>query len=89
MNTQAKTKLQAMDDAVAAHYASEDALHTASETADNLLMDAIRDVPGFTPPRVDDNPAEAILIAAHAIVAKLDAMETTLMDALRNSKAGL
>lgn len=56
---------------------------TAALTATYLLMDAIDDVPGFVPPRVD-NPTEAILIAAHALIAKLDSMETSQLEALRD-----
>ncbi len=55
----------------------------AALTATFLLMDAIEDVPNFVPPRVN-NPTEAILIAAHALIAKLDSMETTQLEALRD-----
>lgn len=65
----------------AAHETPE---QNARLAACDLLMDALDDVPGFTPVRSERFPAEAVLIAAHAIVAKLDVMETTHLEAMRN-----
>ncbi|MBI3480338.1 MAG: hypothetical protein HY016_08300 [Nitrosomonadales bacterium] len=55
--------------------------NTATLTATILLMDAIDEVSGFVPPRVD-NPTEAILIGFHALIAKLDSMETHYINAV-------
>lgn len=60
----------------------------AALTATHLLMDAIADVPYFVPPRVD-NPTEAILIGFHALIAKLDSMETSQLEALRDLRESL
>lgn len=54
---------------------------TAHQTADSLLMDAVDAIGVIIPPHVD-SPAVAILIAAHAIIAKLDSIETMFLQAL-------
>lgn len=63
----------------------EDVAHA---TADNLLMDAVDSVHIIIPPNVD-NPTAAILIAAHAIIAKLDSMEAVQLQALRDLKESI
>lgn len=59
----------------------------ACETADNLLMDAADSVHIVIPPGV--SIPSAILIAAHAIIAKLDSMETSQINALRDLQESL
>lgn len=58
-----------------------------TQPADLLLRDAVKSIGVIIPPHVDD-PTTAILIAAHALITRLDAMETALLGVLRNSKAG-
>lgn len=62
---------------------------TARDTATFLLMSAINDVPGFSPPRLDEFPSEAILVAAHALIAKLDSIETSHLKVLRDLRESL
>lgn len=63
-----------------AQTAEDNACHAATY----LLMDALDAVPGFVPARVDGKLSEAILTAAHALIAKLDSMETNYLEAFRN-----
>ena len=64
-------------------------MNTSNNTlpADLALMDAVKSIGAIIPPHVD-NPTTAILIAVHALIAKLDVMEKTLLEALRKNKAG-
>lgn len=62
---------------------------SANDTATDLLLRAIAEVSGFTPPRLNDYPEEAIIGAAHAIIAKLDAMETTHLEVMRDLQESL
>ena len=71
MSTQANTK-----------HTAQSVKNVAFETAENLLMDAFESIPIITPMHVD-NPTTAILVAAHALVAKLDTMESTQLEELR------
>lgn len=62
---------------------------TARDTATLLLMDAIEDTTGFVPARLDELPGAAIFAAAHALIAKLDAMETSQLEVLRDLRESL
>lgn len=53
----------------------------AHETADCLLMEAIQSVSKIVSPYMN-TPTEAILAIGHALIAKLDSMETSQLDAL-------
>lgn len=57
--------------------------NAALETASQLLLDAIQETTGFVPSHLDNRPGAAILVAAHAVVAKLDSMETHHIDLMR------
>lgn len=57
-------------------------------TANELLLDAIESV-GAIQEGANIGSAKAILIGAHAIVAKLDAMETTHLEAMRDLQEGI
>lgn len=54
----------------------------AHETADNLLLDAFDAIPILVPTR-PIHTSEAMLIHAHALIAKLDAMEASHLAAHR------
>lgn len=56
---------------------------TAHQTANELLMDAVDAIGVIIPPHVD-SPAAAILIVGHALVAKLDSMESTHLYAMND-----
>lgn len=77
-----------MDNTTPTHKAAPLVEDAAALTATHLLMDAIDEVPYFVPPRMD-NPTEAILIAAHALIAKLDSMETSQLEALRDLRESI
>lgn len=59
----------------------------ALATADNLMMDAIEAVPSITPTHVNSQTT-AILIAAHAVTAKLDSLESTLIQVVNALREG-
>ena len=61
---------------------------TARLTATFLLMDAIEDIPCIAPHR-ELGVSEAILIAAHAIISKLDSMESSHIEAMRDLRESL
>lgn len=61
---------------------------TAHESAGGLLMDAFKSVPRIAPHR-DVGTAEAILVAAFALIAKLDAIETTHLEAMHDLQESL
>lgn len=61
---------------------------TAHQTANNLLMDAVDAIGVIIPPHVD-SPAAAILISTHALIAKLDSMETSQLEALRDLRESI
>lgn len=60
----------------------------ASETAGHLLMDAADSIRSIIPASVNSS-AEAILIAAHAIIAKLDYMEEVQLKELRDLRESI
>lgn len=60
---------------------------SAHEAASELLMDAYKAIGGIFPPNIDS--ATAILIAAHALIAKLDSLETSMLDALRDLRESI
>lgn len=62
--------------------------NNAHQAANELLLDALESV-GAIQEGANIGSAKAILIGAHAIVAKLDAMETTHLEAMRDLQEGL
>lgn len=63
--------------------------NTAFETASHLLIDAIQETHGFVPLHIEAAPGSAIIVAAHALIAKLDSMETSLLDAVGDLRESL
>lgn len=61
----------------------------ARDTASCLLIGAINETIGFVPPHLDRLPGAAITVAAHALIAKLDAIETSLLAAHRETMDAL
>ena len=59
-----------------------------AQPADILLADAAKSISVIIPAHVNSS-TEAILIGFHALIAKLDVMEKTLLEALRKNKAGI
>lgn len=57
-------------------------------TADSLLMEAVDSIGVIIPPHVD-NTASALLIGFHALIAKLDSMETQYIDAQRDLRESI
>lgn len=60
----------------------------AACAANRLLMDAVGATGKIIPPHVEGS-ATAILIVGHALIAKLDSMETTCIDALRDLRESI
>lgn len=62
----------------------------AAETAGRLMKESIQ----FARQAIEkrpylDTPTEAVLIATHALIAKLDSMETSHLDAMRGLRESL
>lgn len=77
-----------MDNTATNNQAASSVEDTAHQTANNLLMDAVDAIGVIIPPHVD-SPAAAILIAAHALIAKLDSMEASQLEALRDLRESI
>lgn len=60
----------------------------AHETANTLLMDAVDAIGRIIPPHVN-SPTTAILDVGHALVAKLDSMESTYINAMNDLRESL
>ena len=61
----------------------------ARHTANALLGNSFADIARISPAGREIGVAEAILIAAHAIIAKLDAMETVHLGAMRDVEVSI
>lgn len=77
-----------MDNTATNNQAASSVEDTAHQTANNLLMDAVDAIGVIIPPHVDSTAA-AILIVGHALIAKLDSMEATHIDALRDLRESI
>lgn len=68
------------------HAATVEAI--ACETADTLLLDAIDSIGAIIPSHID-SPSTAILLVGHALLAKLDSIETSLIEGMENMRESL